>query len=104
MSNKRKRFIKVLKILGKVLLGILVFLLLVILFIRSPWGQNIIKDKFISSVEKKTGATIELEKLFITFDGDLEVNQLYLEDPEGDTVAYAKSISANRIRLVAPLP
>ena len=95
MSNKRKRFIKVLKILGKVLLGILVFLLLVILFIRSPWGQNIIKDKFISSVEKKTGATIELEKLFITFDGDLEVNQLYLEDPEGDTVAYAKSISAN---------
>ena len=94
--NKAGRItLKILRILGKTLLGILIFLLLVVLFIRSPWGQDIIKDKLISSIEKKTGGEIELEKLFITFDGDIEINELYLADPDGDTVAYAKSISAN---------
>ena len=66
-----------------------------ILFIRSPWGQNIIKDKVISSVEKKTGANIALEKLFIQFDGDIQINGLYIEDQEGDTLVYSESISAN---------
>ena len=73
----------------------MIFLLLVILFIRSPWGQNIIKDKVISSVEKKTGANIALEKLFIQFDGDIQINGLYIEDQEGDTLVYSESISAN---------
>ncbi len=95
MAKNKKILFKVFKILGKIFLGILILLLLVVLFIRSPWGQNIIKDKLISSVEEKTGAKIELEKLFIAFDGDIEVNELYLEDPEGDTVAYAQNISAN---------
>ncbi|HKJ48076.1 MAG TPA: translocation/assembly module TamB domain-containing protein, partial [Christiangramia sp.] len=95
MSNKRKKLYKVLRILGKILLGILIFLLLVVLFVRSPWGQNIIKDKVISSIEKKTGANIELEKLFIEFNGDIKVEELLLEDPNGDTILYAGNISAN---------
>ncbi len=81
--------------MGKIFLGILIFLLLVVLFIRSPWGQNIIKDKFIASIEKKTGAKIELEKLFIQFNGNIQIDQLYIEDPQGDTIVYSQSISAN---------
>lgn len=95
MSNNKKKIYKILRILGKTLLGILIFLLLVILFVRSPWGQNIIKDKVISSIEKKTGANIDLEKLFIEFNGDIKVEKLLVEDPKGDTIIYAGSISAN---------
>ncbi|SDR79961.1 translocation/assembly module TamB domain-containing protein [Gramella sp. MAR_2010_147] len=95
MKRNKRIFFKTLKVLGKILLGIIVFLLLIILFVRSPWGQNIIKDKFISSVEKKTGAYIELDKLFIQFNGNIQVDQLYIEDPQGDTIVYAESISAN---------
>ena len=95
LTKKKQRALKILKILGKIFLGMLIFLLLVILFIRSPWGQNIIKDKFISSIEEKTGATIELEKLFIQFNGDIQVDELYIGDPQGDTVIYSQSISAN---------
>ncbi|MCH4823082.1 translocation/assembly module TamB [Gramella lutea] len=95
MAKNKQILFKALKILGKIFLGILIFLLLVILFVRSPWGQGIIKDKFISSIEKKTGGEIELEKLFITFDGDIEINELYIETPEGDSLAYAKRLSAN---------
>lgn len=95
MSTAKERLFKILKITGKVFLGILIFIILLLLFIRSPWGQNIIKDQFISSVEKKTGANIELEKLFIEFNGDIQIDKLYIEDPQGDTIAYSESISAN---------
>ena len=95
LSTAKERVFKGLKITGKIFLGILIFLLLVLLFIRSPWGQNIIKDKFISSIEKKTGAKIELDRIFIQFNGDIQVEELYIEDPKGDTIAYSESISAN---------
>ena len=95
MSTAKEKFIKGLKITGKIFLGILIFLLLVLLFVRSPWGQNIIKDKFISSIEEKTGAKIELDRIFIQFNGDIQVDELYIEDPAGDTIAYSESISAN---------
>ncbi|APG59580.1 translocation/assembly module TamB domain-containing protein [Christiangramia salexigens] len=95
MTNQKTRLIKWLKILAKIVLGILVFLLLIILFIRSPWGQNIIKNKVISSIENKTGGNIDLERLFIEFNGDIHIDQLYIEDPKGDTLVYSERISAN---------
>lgn len=95
MTNTKKKFIKILKILGKIFLGILIFLLLVVLFIRSPWGQNIIKDKFISSITKKTGTEISLDRIFIKFNGAIQVDNLYMEDEKGDTLIYSESLSAN---------
>ncbi|GAA4323295.1 translocation/assembly module TamB domain-containing protein [Pontixanthobacter gangjinensis] len=95
MSDKKKKLIKVLKILGKIFLGILILILLLILFVRSPWGQNIIKDKLISSIEDKTGAEISLDKLFIQFDGDIQLDDLLILDLQGDTIAYAGSLRAN---------
>lgn len=95
MANTKKKFIKILKILGKIVLGILIFLLLIILFVRSPWGQNIIKDKFISSISKKTGTEISLDRIFIKFNGAIQVDNLYMEDEKGDTLIYSESLSAN---------
>lgn len=79
----------------RVLLGILVFLFLVILFVRSPFGQDIIVNKAVSFVSDKTGTKVAIEKLFITFDGDLQLDGLYLEDTKGDTLVYSKSLEAN---------
>ncbi len=95
MSKTKKRIFKILRIIGKILLGILIFLLLVILFVRSPWGQNIIKDKFISSLEDKTGTKISLDKLYIKFNGDVQLDGLYMEDQQGDTLIYSESLSAS---------
>ena len=79
----------------RVLLGILMFLFLVILFVRSPWGQDIIVNKAVNFVSDKTGTKVAIEKLFITFDGDLQLDGLYLEDVKGDTLVYSKSLEAN---------
>ncbi len=71
------------------------FLFLVILFVRSPWGQSIIVDKAVNFVADKTGTKVAIEKLFITFDGDVQLDGLYLEDIKGDTLVYSKSLEAN---------
>lgn len=70
-------------------------LILVVLFIRSPWGQGIIVDKATSYVSNKTNTKVKIERLFLTFDGNLQVDGLFLEDTKGDTLVYSKSLEAN---------
>ncbi|WP_316931853.1 translocation/assembly module TamB domain-containing protein [Psychroserpens damuponensis] len=62
---------------------------------RSPWGQNIIVSKAVNYVSNKTNTKVAIDKLFITFDGDLQLDGLYLEDKTGDTLVYSKSLEAN---------
>ena len=80
---------------GRVILGILIFFALIVIFIRSPWGQSLIKDRLVSYISNKTNTEVAIEKLFITFDGDVQLDGLYLEDKKGDTLIYSKSLEAN---------
>ena len=91
----KKRKFRWLRRLLRVLLGILIFLILLLLFIRSPWGQNIIVDYLVSYVEDKTGTEVQLDRVFITFDGNVQVDGLYLEDKSQDTLVYSRSLEAN---------
>lgn len=91
-TSKTKRFFK---ILAKIALGLLIFIFLLLLFIRSPWGQGIIVDKVISYVSEKTNTAVSLEKAFITFSGDIKIEGLYLEDKNGDTLVYSKYLDAD---------
>lgn len=90
----KKKF-RALRIIGKIILGLIVFFILLVLFIRSPWGQKIIVDKATSYVANKTHTTVEIERLFLTFDGNLQVEGLFLDDLKGDTLIYSKSLEAN---------
>ncbi|AGC78100.1 uncharacterized protein DUF490 [Nonlabens dokdonensis] len=94
LKPKKRKFRWLRRIL-RVLLGILIFLILLLLFIRSPWGQNIIVDYLVSYVEDKTGTEVQLDRVFITFDGNVQVEGLYLEDQSQDTLVYSRSLEAN---------
>lgn len=83
------------RILAKIFAGFLILILLLILFIRSPWGQNLIVDKLTSSLAKKTNTKIEVERLFFTFSGNINLDGLYLEDQQGDTLIYSKNLEAD---------
>nr|WP_029331242.1 translocation/assembly module TamB domain-containing protein [Gillisia marina] len=91
-TTKTKRFFK---ILGKIALGLLLFILLLLLFIRSPWGQGIIVNKVISYISEKTNTLVSLDQVFITFSGDIQIEGLYFEDKKGDTLIYSKSLDAD---------
>ncbi len=72
----------------------MIFLLIfgLILFIRSPWGQGIIVDKATNYVADQAGTTVTIDKLFLTFSGNLSLEGLYVEDQRGDTLIYSKSL------------
>ncbi|MDO9551804.1 translocation/assembly module TamB [Rhodonellum sp.] len=73
---------------------LLILLVSLVFFIRSPWGQGIIVEKATSFVSKKTGAKVEIEKLFLTFRGNVYLEGLYIEDLVGDTLLYSKSLES----------
>ncbi|WP_339694945.1 translocation/assembly module TamB domain-containing protein [uncultured Roseivirga sp.] len=97
-----KRFIKnrFLRILTRVIIGLLIFFSLVVLFIRSPWGQNIIVTKAVSFIADKTGTEVSIDRLYLTFSGNLYLEGLYLEDEQQDTLVYSKDLEVS----VALLP
>ncbi|WP_452221778.1 translocation/assembly module TamB domain-containing protein [Lacinutrix salivirga] len=92
---KKKKKHRILRIFGKTFLILFVVLFLIVLFIRSPFGQNYIINKATSYISNKTKTKVEIEKLFVTFNGDVQLNGLYLEDKTGDTLVYSKSLEAN---------
>ncbi|RMA57702.1 translocation/assembly module TamB domain-containing protein [Ulvibacter antarcticus] len=74
---------------------LLVILILLVLFVRSPWGQDFIIKKATNFVSNKTNTKVEIDKFYLTFDGDLLLKGLYLEDIKGDTLVYSKSLEAD---------
>jgi hypothetical protein len=92
--DKKKRN-RILRRIGRIFLGLLVFVVALVLFIRSPWGQDIIVSKATDFVSDKTGTKVEIERLFLTFSGNLSLEGLYLEDKKGDTLVYSRSLEAD---------
>ncbi len=93
-KTKRKKY-RILRIIGKFFAGLIILLLLLILFIRSPWGQDIIVNKVVNYVSGKTNTKVAVEKLYVTFGGNVLLKGLYLEDKKGDTLVYSKSLEAD---------
>ncbi len=92
---KKKKKFKALRVFAKILAGLFILIFLLVLFIRTPWGQNIIVDKITNSYAEKTGTTINIDRVFITFSGNISVEGLYLDDKKGDTLIYSKSLEAD---------
>ncbi len=86
---------KTVKRIARVFFLLLVLFLGVILFIRSPWGQDIIVNKLIDYVSDKTETKVTIDKLFLTFSGDIQLEGLYLEDKKEDTLLYSRSLEAD---------
>ncbi|MFD2518630.1 translocation/assembly module TamB domain-containing protein [Salinimicrobium flavum] len=94
-KKKKKKKKSLLGLFGKILLGIFIFLFLLLLFIRSPWGQGIIVDKVVSYISGKTNTEVRVDRLFVTFSGDISLKGLYMEDESGDTLVYSRLLEAD---------
>jgi len=94
-KKKSKNGYRFLRILGRIFAVLIILFILLVLFIRSPWGQDIIVQKAVQYVSGKTNTKVEIDRLFITFDGNIILEGLYLEDKKGDTLIYSKSLEAD---------
>ena len=83
------------KRVGYTILSILFLFILLILFIRSPWGQRIIVNKTVTYLKDQTGTDIHIDKLYLTFSGNLLLEGFYIEDKREDTLLYSKHLEAS---------
>ncbi len=74
---------------------LLILFIAIVFFIRSPWGQDFIVTKVVNYVSDKTKTEVSIDRLFVTFSGNVYLEGLYLEDTKGDTLIYSKSLEAN---------
>ncbi|WP_378173513.1 translocation/assembly module TamB domain-containing protein [Aquimarina sp. SS2-1] len=95
MNNNKKKKYKWIKGLSKIVTGLLLIFILLVLFIRSQWGQNIIVNRLVSYASEKTGTTITVDKAYVTFSGNILVKGLYIEDQKQDTLLYSKKLEAS---------
>lgn len=93
LEKKRKH--RTLRRIGRIFLVLFTIVVVLILFIRSRWGQDIIVTEATNYVSEKTGTTVDIEKLFVTFAGGVQLEGLYMEDTKGDTLIYSKSLEAD---------
>ncbi len=96
-KKKKLKKYRFLRILGRIFAVLITLFILRVLFIRSPWGQDIIVQRAVTYASDKTNTKVEIEKLFITFDGNIMLKGLYLEDKKGDTLVYSKSLEADML-------
>lgn len=83
---------KIFKIVGWILLGLGLLVLIILLFVRSPFGQDIIVNKATNYLAEKTKSNVSIDKLYLTFRGNLYLEGLYLEEPTGDTLIYSAKL------------
>ncbi len=88
--SKRKNILRqIFKVAGWISLVLFLLLAVLLLFIRSPFGQKLLVGKATSYVSEKTNTKFSIDRLFVTFRGDLFLEGLYLEDQRGDTLIYS---------------
>ncbi|NIJ43806.1 hypothetical protein FHR24_000245 [Wenyingzhuangia heitensis] len=80
--------------------GLFILFVTLILCVRSSWGQNLIKNKVTEFVAKKIDTKFSIQKLYLSFSGNLVVKELYVEDQQKDTLLYSKELEVS----VAVLP
>ncbi len=84
---------RILKIIAYFLLGLIIFLSVLILLVRTPWAQQKITDYAIGYLTGKTNTEVDIKKLFITFGGNVQLEGLFMADTQGDTLVYLGSLN-----------
>lgn len=62
----------------------------IVLAIRLPYTQQKITNYATNYISDKTNTNVSIKRLFITFSGNVQLEGLYAEDQESDTLIYSK--------------
>ncbi len=82
----RKIFLRILKFLGKIILGLLLFILSVIVLIHLPPVQNKISQKICTFLCEKTKGRAEIQKLEFSILGNVTIKNLKVSDPDSNLI------------------
>lgn len=88
-------FAKIRKILLRVLLSLLLLLSLLFFFISLPSVQTSLAKKITNSINKKYGTNISINKVSISFLGNVNLKGVYVEDHKKDTLIYINKLGTS---------
>ena len=74
------------------IISIVVFFSLLIFSLRLPVVQNFIKDRLVVYLEKKIKTKVSLEKVYVAFPNNLQLENLYLKGQDVDTLLAVKKL------------
>jgi hypothetical protein len=83
------------KILGKVVLGLLVLLFLVIATIHLPPVQALITRKLSGYLSSKTEAKVDIERIRFSLLGNVGIDNLSVKDPDNNKIVSAREITVS---------
>lgn len=74
---------------------LIIFLLVLFYAIRTPKVQTFIAQKITKSLSKQLGVDIEIDNVSIEFFNKVQLNKLYAQDANKDTIFYLGDLQAN---------
>ncbi len=95
MSNKGRKWPRILRVILRILAVFIVLVISVILILNIPSVQTYIAQKFVSSIRSKTGTEISIKSIKISIPTKVELAELFVRDQRKDTLLYLKSLSAD---------
>jgi len=81
------------KILLYLILSVLVLVCLLAIFINTPTGKRIIKNKLQSYLQDKLKTRVVIGSINYSLPNSIEINNIYVEDQKKDTLLYGERIS-----------
>lgn len=94
-KKKRPLYKKILRGLGWVFLSLITILILVWILIQLPPVQNFARKKAVSYLQNKIHTQVEIGKLSLDFPTAVSLQNVFLEDQEGDTLLYGDKIKVD---------
>jgi hypothetical protein len=92
--HARPKLLRILKFLGKAMLGLLLFLFLLILLVHVPAVQKVITRKVAGYLSARTEATVAIDRIRFSLPGSLVIEGVNVKDP-----AYQEILDIGRMEV-----
>lgn len=87
--------LKILKSIGWFLLGVILLLVILIFSLRIPAVQQYVTTEAVKFYKNKTNTEASIGRLYVDFPTTIVIEDVYIEDQKGDTLAYSHYISVD---------
>ncbi|HVF97283.1 MAG TPA: hypothetical protein VM871_08190, partial [Flavisolibacter sp.] len=92
---KRSLPIRIARIVGKTILFLVLFIIVVFLLILTPPVQRFLTTRVENFLEKKIGTRVDIGRIGFGLSGDVHLDNVYIEDKAKDTLVSGGTIKAN---------
>ncbi len=96
ISSPIKKFWNILK---KTIVAILLLFIILVVLFSIPWVQTTVAKKLANSINDTYNTNIQIDKVSITYFGDVKLEKAFVEDHHQDTLIYVNELKTSILSL-----